>query len=308
MAKLSRLTSFFTKDVGMSSGEAAQYITGLKGVVNKNNEQSFIDHLKQKHSQGLLRGEHSDNTLSDSLRGALSTTNSNGIGLGDRIYNASSYNQKYKNIEGLKQRLEAVRQRQEALLQERVRRRDAEAIGQKQQKQLKDARTNFRRQESAKYAADHAAKREQIQKSLETGSGKSVQESANSAAAADTSGGPVDMTIDRAMLRQKMGGDKTTWGRKDAEEYLLNNVTKKLEDQQLAIAQNKKLTSEQRLSEWNKHKKEAEDILAEGPGFGDYFFGNKLHYGIGGAAFAAAVGSQAFGGHKSNAELYSSPF
>lgn len=161
---------------------------------------------------------------------------------------------------------------------------------------------------SEKYANDYRAKREQVQKALETGSGKSVQDSANSAAAADTSGGPVDMTIDRAMLRQKMGGDKTTWGRKGAEEYQLNNVVKKLEDQQLAIAQNKKLTQEQRLAAWNKNKKEAEDILAEGPGVGDYFFGNKLHYGIGGAAFAAAVGSQAFGGHKSNAELYSSPF
>ena len=161
---------------------------------------------------------------------------------------------------------------------------------------------------SEKYANDYRAKREQVQKALGTGSGKTIQDSADSAAAADVTGGPVDMTIDRAMLRQKMGGDKTTWGRKDAEEYLLNNVTKKLEDQQLAIAQNKKLTSEQRLAEWNKNKKEAEDILAEGPGVGDYFFGNKLHYGIGGAAFAAAVGSQAFGGHKSNAELYSSPF
>lgn len=171
------------------------------------------------------------------------------------------------------------------------------------------AAANVNQQElSQKYADDYYNRREQIQKSLETGSGKSVQDAANSAAAADTSGGPVDMTIDRAMLRQKMGGDKTTWGRKNAEDYQLDNVVKKLEDQQLAIAQNKKFTPEQRLAEWNKHKKEAEDILAEGPGFGDYFFGNKLHYGIGGTAFAAAVGSQAFGGHKSNAELYSSPF
>lgn len=141
-------------------------------------------------------------------------------------------------------------------------------------------------------------------KALSTGSGKTIQESANNV----SSNGPVNMTIDRAMLQQKIGGDKTTWGRKDAEEYLLNNVTKKLEDQQLAIAQNKSLTSEQRLSEWNKHKKEAEDILAEGPGIGDYFFGNKLHYAAVGSAALFGAGSAAFGGHKSNAELYSSPF
>ena len=165
---------------------------------------------------------------------------------------------------------------------------------------------------SQKYVNDYNAKKEQVQQALGIGSGKSIQESAqqsaNKAAAADISSDPVNMTIDRAMLQQQIGGDKTTWGHKDASEYLLNNTVTKLESKRDAIAKSKNLTTEQKLSEWNRNKKEAADILAEGPGIGDYFFGNKLHYAAVGSAALFGAGSQAFGGHKSNAELYSSPF
>ena len=70
------------------------------------------------------------------------------------------------------------------------------------------------------------------------------------------------------------------------------------------------------MSSKSKNKKEEIDNLIgelasridDGPGVGDYIMGNKLHTGaIGLAAMASTMGI-AFGGHKSNAELYSSPF
>ncbi len=53
---------------------------------------------------------------------------------------------------------------------------------------------------------------------------------------------------------------------------------------------------------------EMNEAAKSGPSLGDFVFGNNLHVGaIGFAAMAGTMGV-AFGGHKSNAELYSSPF
>ena len=185
-----------------------------------------------------------------------------------------------------------------------------EATAASREQHVVNQRSDINKNETSvgkKQREQYAAAREQ-QKALETGSGKSLQESAAAGSAEPAAAGPVDMTIDRAILQQQIGGDATIWGYKGAQKHALDRVEKKLESDRDKIVQNKNLTPQQRSAEWNKSKKEADDILKEGPDFRDYFFGNNMHAGaIGMAAIAGTMGV-AFGGHKSNADLYSSPF
>lgn len=96
-------------------------------------------------------------------------------------------------------------------------------------------------------------------------------------------------------------------GIKGAVEHMTNNIQRDLDKGYQRI-----------MSSNSKNKKEEIDNLIgelasrididDGPGLRDYIMGNKLHTGaIGFAAMAGTMGI-AFGGHKSNAELYSSPF
>lgn len=105
-----------------------------------------------------------------------------------------------------------------------------------------------------------------------------------------------------SMLMEKYG---ESMGSKGAIKYMVDNVQKDL---------NKGF--EKIMSSNSKDKrKEVDELIGglaaridDGPGLGDYIMGNKLHTGAIGLAAMAGTMGVAFGGHKSNAELYSSPF
>lgn len=159
---------------------------------------------------------------------------------------------------------------------------------------------------------------EKQQAALRTGSGKSVQESAvpkETWSDAEKSYGIKDLdfngkggpSIDEAILRQKIGGDRNNWGFKKAADRRFKNVMEQVQQDHEAIIKSN-MSQEEKQALWTQKRKEATDLLAEGPNMADYAFGNNLQYkGIG---FAAMIGAMnvAFGGAKSNAQLYSSPF
>ena len=105
-----------------------------------------------------------------------------------------------------------------------------------------------------------------------------------------------------SMLTKKHG---ESMGSKGAIEYMINDIEKDL---------NKGF--ERIMSSNSKDKrKEVDELIGslatridDGPGLGDVIMGNKLHTGAIGLAAMAGTMGVAFGGHKSNAELYSSPF
>lgn len=112
---------------------------------------------------------------------------------------------------------------------------------------------------------------------------------------------------DEETLLAKMGGNKNNFGYSDASKYRLKQVEQKLNDDYNTIIKNGGTFNEQQAA-WKKTQDEAAKMLEEGPDLADYAFGNNLHYK--GLGFAAMVGltGVAFGGAKSNAQLYSSPF
>ena len=105
-----------------------------------------------------------------------------------------------------------------------------------------------------------------------------------------------------SMLTKKHG---EAMGSKGAIKYMTDNIEKDL---------NKGF--ERIMSSNSKDKrKEVDELIGglaaridDGPGLGDLVMGNKLHTGAIGLAAMAGTMGVAFGGHKSNAELYSSPF
>ena len=169
------------------------------------------------------------------------------------------------------------------------------------------ARARAEQQESAKTA-----------KAVSAGSGQSIQEAAVPKETwSDTEkgygikdldfNGTGGLSIDEAILRQKIGGDRKNWGFQKAADRRLKNVMEQVQQDHEAVMKSN-MSQEEKQALWTKKRKEAADLLAEGPDIADYAFGNNLHYK--GLGFAAMIGTMnvAFGGAKSNAQLYSSPF
>lgn len=156
------------------------------------------------------------------------------------------------------------------------------------------------------------------------GSGKTLQEAAGSAqdqavasAASDFSGafpsfekamsGDGNVSLDRAILRSKMGGDPSDWGFEGGSNYLLTNQEKGF-NKFIKNLRKSNASPEEKQKLFNDKVLEIQKNIAEGPGMSDFFFGNQLHTGAIGAAAIMGTMGVAFGGRKSNAELYSSPF
>lgn len=155
-------------------------------------------------------------------------------------------------------------------------------------------------------------------KAVSAGSGQSIQEAAvpkETWSDAEKSYGIKDLdfngkggpSIDEAILRQKIGGDRNNWGFKKAADRRFKNVMEQVQQDHEAIIKSN-MSQEEKQALWTQKRKEATDLLAEGPNIADYAFGNNLQYK--GLGFAAMIGTMnvAFGGAKSNAQLYSSPF
>ena len=156
------------------------------------------------------------------------------------------------------------------------------------------------------------------------GSGKNLQETAGSAqdqavasAASDFSSafpsfekamsGDGNVSLDRAILRSKMGGDPSDWGFEGGSNHLLTNQEKDF-NKFIKDLRKSNASPEQKQKLFNDKLFEIQKNIAEGPGMSDFFFGNQLHTGAIGAAAIMGTMGVAFGGRKSNAELYSSPF
>lgn len=117
------------------------------------------------------------------------------------------------------------------------------------------------------------------------------------------------LSLDRAIWQQKLGGDQSTWGYKGAEKRILDSIEKESQKLYSNLQKNEgKMTQQEIQKAWDEHRNKVKERLSNGPTYGDYIIGNELHTGaIGMAAITGTMGA-AFGGHKSNAELYSSPF
>lgn len=146
---------------------------------------------------------------------------------------------------------------------------------------------------------------------ISTGSGRTVSESAGKTEKASDLTNYVakkgdKYVFDADRLRRSLSNKGV--GKKEANDYFVKNIQKDFETTYDEIMNSKgKSVSEKNqalVNAINDYNKRA----AGGPGVGDYIFGNQLHTGALGAAALIGVSSQAFGGHKSNAELYSSPF
>lgn len=159
----------------------------------------------------------------------------------------------------------------------------------------------------------------------DVGSGKTLQETAAvsaqdqavASAASDFSGafpsfekamsGDGNVSLDRAILRSKMGGDPSDWGFEGGSNHLLTNQEKGF-NKFIKDLRKSNASPEEKQKLFNDKVFEIQKNIAEGPGMSDFFFGNQLHTGAIGAAAIMGTMGVAFGGRKSNAELYSSPF
>lgn len=154
-------------------------------------------------------------------------------------------------------------------------------------------------------------------KTLQETAAGSAQEAAVADAAADFSGvlptyeqamaGNGKVSLDRAMLRERMKGDPSSWGFDAAAEHLAKEQDTYLGKRIEEIKKSKASDAEKRKM-FDDAIATVQKNVAEGPGMSNYFFGNQLHTGAVGAAAIVGTMGVAFGGRKSNAELYSSPF
>ena len=146
---------------------------------------------------------------------------------------------------------------------------------------------------------------------ISTGSGRTVSESAGKTEKASDLTNYVTKkgdkyVFDADLLRRSLSNKGV--GKKEANDYFVKNIQKDFETtyDEIMNSEGKSISEKNQalVNAINDYNKRA----AGGPGVGDYIFGNQLHTGALGAAALIGVSSQAFGGHKSNAELYSSPF
>ena len=91
--------------------------------------------------------------------------------------------------------------------------------------------------------------------------------------------------------------------------YTVQRTQKSINEQLRKIKEDTSLTDEEKLYAGIRAKKEAiQNTLKEGSTTSDWIFGNEYHKTAIGAAAMMGAWGMAFGGSKSNAELYSSPF
>ena len=146
---------------------------------------------------------------------------------------------------------------------------------------------------------------------ISTGSGRTVSESADKTEKVSDLTNYVTKKGDKYVFdadRLRSSLSNKGVGKKEANDYFVKNIQKDFETtyDEIMNSEGKSISEKNQalVNAINDYNKRA----AGGPDVGDYIFGNQLHTGALGAAALIGVSSQAFGGHKSNAELYSSPF
>lgn len=115
-----------------------------------------------------------------------------------------------------------------------------------------------------------------------------------------------ELSIDEAILRGHIKQNDMP-GTKAANDMFYGRIEKGLKSQHASIMKSD-LSQEEKRKKWDTAREEAIERLRNGATFQDYFFGNRVHHGLAGMAAITGTLGVAFGGHKSNAELYSSPF
>ena len=121
----------------------------------------------------------------------------------------------------------------------------------------------------------------------------------------------VDKDVLTAILRAKTEDQTGNVGYTGAIENMIDEWHSRVTEQHAAVDVNRKMTHMEKEAE---HKRINEQFMEQltadnvGPNWYNYMMGNKLHVGAMGTAVIAGTMGVAFGGHKSNAELYSSPF
>lgn len=134
------------------------------------------------------------------------------------------------------------------------------------------------------------------------GSGATLGSNARSMLTTDKNG---NLIMDVDAYRAADTSDMKTWGAEKAQQYDIDSLQRMVEKEREAIDNAPKAVRDAKIQELeDKLRARAE----RGYGIGDWIFGNQLHTGAIGAAAIAGTMGVAFGGHKSNAELYASPF
>lgn len=134
------------------------------------------------------------------------------------------------------------------------------------------------------------------------GSGETLGSSARSMLTTDKNG---NLIMDVDAYRAADTSDMKTWGAGNAQQYDIDSLQRMVEKEREAINNAPEKLRQAKIKELDdKLRARAE----RGYGIGDWIFGNQLHTGAIGAAAIAGTMGVAFGGHKSNAELYASPF
>lgn len=134
------------------------------------------------------------------------------------------------------------------------------------------------------------------------GSGQTLGSSARSMLTRDKDG---KLIMDEEAYRARDTSDMKTWGAGNAQQYDIDSLQRMVEKEREAIDNAPKAVRDAKIQELEQKLRERAE---RGYGIGDWIFGNQLHTGAIGAAAIAGTMGVAFGGHKSNAELYASPF
>lgn len=148
---------------------------------------------------------------------------------------------------------------------------------------------------------------------LPTGSGQSLQEAAAPReSAVDFNFDAGTVSVNNKLLRARLGAreGQPFWGAEGANRSFAEELERDVNNQFSAIKSNSSFTTnESKAAAMSSYlEKEFAEKYKGGPGLGNWVFGNELHTGAVGAAAIFGTMGVAFGGHKSNADLYSSPF
>lgn len=120
-----------------------------------------------------------------------------------------------------------------------------------------------------------------------------------------------NVNLNRNILAQHASlADNGRWGVEGRNAHFMDRVQKQLNATNSAINRDGTLKTLQEKADvyQTKQREIIQSMLNEGPSISDFFFGNKLHHKLVGTGILLGGANVAFGGHKSNAELYSSPY
>lgn len=120
-----------------------------------------------------------------------------------------------------------------------------------------------------------------------------------------------NVNLNRNILAQHESlADNGRWGVEGRNAHFMDRVQEQLNATNSAVNRDGTLkTLQEKSNAYQARQKEViQNMLNEGPGISDFFFGNKLHHKLLGTGLLVGGANAAFGGHKSNAELYSSPY